>query len=149
MASELAAWAGVIVGLGSLVVAIIAFRKSSAAQHRIIEIEEQRDHERKTESLQASLRPELRKTGKHTHRLYLVNEGACDARNIQVEMDGKPLSEHPAAVKNAPMPDLVGPKGEIGCILGLHMQCTPPFKLKVTWDDDFENNRTYQTTLTW
>lgn len=64
-------------------------------------------------------------------------------------MDDKPLSEHPAAVKNDPMPDLVGPKSEIGCILGLDMQCTPPFKLKITWDDDFENNRMYQTTLTW
>jgi len=156
MANDLAAWASVLVATGSLVVAIIALIKSGRAQHRatdaqqrIVKIEEQREQNRRAQALQAILRPELRKTGRNSDRLYIVNQGAAEARNIRVEMDGKPLAEHPAAVRNDPMPDFVGPDSEIGCLLAFHMQCTPPFDLKITWDDDSGKDRIYRTTLTW
>ena len=150
-----ASWAGVIIGAGSLCVAVVALVKSSRAQHkasaaqqRIVEIAEQRERDRRSQAFQAILHPELRSTAKHTYRLYLVNHGAAEARNIRIEMDGRPLLEHPAAVSNDPMPDFVGPHSEISCLLGLHMGCSPPFRIGITWADDSGQDRTYDTALT-
>lgn len=153
---DMVSWFGVVISALSLLVAILAIIKSgraqqeaNAAQRRIVEIEEQREQHRQRESTQAKLRPELRQSGQHSYRLYLVNTGAVEARNIRIEMDGVPLAEHPAAVRNDLLPDLVGPDGEISCLLGLHMGCTPPFKIKITWDDTSAKERTYCSTLTW
>jgi hypothetical protein len=149
-------WIGVVISALSLLVAIVAIVKSgraqgeaNAAQRRIVEIEEQREQHRQHESTQAKLRLELRQAGQHFYRLYLVNHGAAEAQNIRVEMDGKPLAEHPAGNQNDPMPDLVDPHSEISCPLRLHLSCTPPFKLKVIWDDASGKDRTYRSTLTW
>ena len=147
MANELAVWASVTVAIISLVVAIIALCKSDATQHRIIKIEERRDNERRNQSMQAKLRSHIRKNG-NGYRLYLFNLGAGEARNIRMGMDGTPLSEHCSAVLGSPMPDRLGPESEISCILGLHLQCQPPFNLKVMWDDDFSQNHVYETSLT-
>ncbi|MCL2646094.1 MAG: hypothetical protein FWD61_03700 [Phycisphaerales bacterium] len=170
MANELAAWVGAVAGLGSLVVAIIALvrsnaaqkesdvaqqkssdalQKSSEAQRRIVEIEEQREQDRRVQTRQANLRAELRTTARGSYRLCLINEGVSDARNIRIEMNDMPFSEHPVAGED--MPDLVGRRSVISCYLATRIDdtnCSPPFKLKVTWDDDFEQNRIYQTTLT-
>ncbi len=153
----------------SVAVAIIALRRSGAAQkrsataqtqaaeaqqqaadaqRRLAEIEEQREHERRIDSMSAMLIPELRKTGEHTYRLYLANHGDVAARRVRVELDGKPLAEHPTAVRNSPMPELVGPHAEVGCILGIHMGCVPPFAIRVFWDDDSGADRMHETTLT-
>ena len=154
--TDAASWTGVGIAAGSLVVAIIAIvksgraqRQANAAQQRIVAIEEQREQDRRSESTQARLTPELRETSPNTYRLYLVNHGAAEARNIRVELDGKPLAAHPVAVTNNSMPGLVGPRGEIGCILGIYMGCEPPFGIRIMWDDDFGKDRSCRTTLTW
>lgn len=154
--SEVATWLGLLISALSFLVAVIALvrsgraqREANAAQRRIVEIEEQREQARKDASSEAKLRPELRKSGRHSYRLYLVNHGPVEARNIQVEIDDVPLAQHPAAVGNDLMPNLVGPEGEIGCLLGLHMGCTPPFKIEIIWDDSSGNGRSYCSTLTW
>jgi len=147
----IAACAGVLVSVGSLIVACLAFWKSSCAQsdantvqERHVAIEEQREKDRLAASSQAELRPELRRVG-NSYRLYLVNRGAAAARRIQVEMDGKPLAEHTAAIINDPMPESVGGHGEVGCLLGVFGSS---LKVKIVWDDDYGRDRTYETILT-
>ncbi len=148
---NIVSWVGVFIALGSLAVSAITLIRGSRMQQRVVRIEEQREQERRSQSLQASLRPELRGGG--SSRLCLINHGAAEARNIRVEMDGKPLAQHPTTVEGDPMPIFVGPYGEICCsfaassALWFH-DIGPSFKIKITWDDDFGQNRTYWTTLT-
>src|ERR1035438_6608094 len=96
---DITSWVSVAIATGSLVVAIVAMTKANAVQRRIVEIEEQRDKHSRLESARAKLCPELRQMDSHSNRLYLVNRGQAEARNVRVEMDGKPLAEHPASVR--------------------------------------------------
>ncbi len=146
---------GVIISALSLGVSAIAIYTSSqanrqaiAAQRRIVEIEEQRERDRQRGELQASMHPQLRKTNRHSYRLYLVNSGKGIARNIRVRLDGKRLSEHAAAIQGDDIPSQVGPNSESSCLINITMTCAPPFNIKVEWDDDSGKDRIYQGTLT-
>lgn len=148
--AEEAAWAGVIVSLVSLVVAIFAFRKSVQAsdeansfQQRLVEIEEHREKDR----LSANLRAELRKT-ERSYRLYLINDGAVEATNVSVKMDGDQLKDHPAGSASKDLGSVIGPSSEISCMLMVHRGCMPPFDIELTWNDDSGQQRSYKSTLT-
>jgi len=152
---DASSWATVILGGLSLIVSIIALRKgiraqreANAAQFRIIKIEEQREQERRLELLQAKLQPQLRKTERGSYRLYLINFGMAEARNIRVRLDGKELSNHDAFIQGENMPTHVGPGAEISCLLAITSHCSPPFEIEVQWDDDSGRSRVYSTTLT-
>ena len=156
MAAEMTAWVGVGIGAGSLMVAVIAFALSkrsadrvSRLQERIVHIEEQREERQLSASRQANLKAELRRPTRNSERLYIVNSGQAEARNIRVELDAKPLAEHPAAVSNDHMPRAVGANNDISCFLAIRSGITPPFDVKITWDDDYAEGRSYSTTLTW
>ena len=147
--------AGVIVSGLSLVVSAIAIytswqaqRQAIAAQRRIVEIEEQRERDRQLTEVKASLHPQLRKTPRNSYRLYLVNSGKGIASNVRVRLDGKRFSEHAAAIRGDDMPTQVGPNSEVSCLLGVSMDCAPPFSIDVEWEDDSGKDRLYQGTLT-
>ncbi|MCR4433801.1 MAG: hypothetical protein NUV70_07120 [Caldiserica bacterium] len=153
--ADFLSWAGVIIGGLSLIVSGVAMwgswkaqREAAAAQKKIAEIEEKREKEKILSSRQAFLHPELRKTDKGSYRLYLVNSGKAEARNVQVKLDGVPLKDHHAAVKGDEMPTLIGPNGEVSCLLALSLGCTPPFEIEVFWDDDSGKGHVYHGTLT-
>jgi hypothetical protein len=153
---DIVSWVGVVIAALSLLVAIVAIVKSGRAQHeanaaqrRIVEIEEQREQTRQADLTQAKLRPALRKDG-NTDILYVKNIGAAEARNIRVELDGRPLSEHPVKPLLYPMPALAGPDSEISCPLNTNLDTPdPPWEIKITWDDASGKDRTYCSTLTW
>ncbi|MGB9879339.1 MAG: hypothetical protein ACPLRM_01130 [Anaerolineae bacterium] len=146
--------AGIIVGGLSLIVSGIAMmgswkaqREATTAQKRIVEIEEQREKEKVVSSQQALLHPELRETGTGSYRLYLVNSGKAEARNVQVKLDGVPLKDHHAAVKGDVMPTLIGPNAEVSCLLAISTRCAPPFEIEVLWDDDSGKDHIYRGIL--
>ncbi len=154
--SDTASWVGIIIAMGSLVVAIIALRKSlhaqreaNAAQRRIVEIEERREKERRLDALRAKLQAEFKDLGDGSQRLYLLNRGVAEARNVTVRLDGMLLEEHCAGVRGVSLPALIGPGAEVSCLLGISHQCAPPFQCEVRWDDDSGSDRVYRTTLTW
>lgn len=151
---DAASWVGIIIAMGSLVVAIIAMRKSldaqreaNSAQRRVVEIEEGRERQRRLASLQAKLRAELRGV-RGADRLYLVNDGEAEARNVQVRLDGKPFAEHCAVIGDSSLPMFVGARAEVSCLLAIYQQCAPPFECEIRWDDDSGTDRSYRTTLT-
>ena len=150
---DYASWAGIVVGLGSLAVSIIAVVKSSRAQHeandvnrRLVEIEEKREQDRLAGSTRAELRAELRITARNTTRLYVINYGLAEARNVTVTLDKKPLAKHEAGGDE--LASTIGPKSEVSCILMTHMMCAPPFGIEITWEDDSGEPRSYSSTLT-
>lgn len=139
----------------SLIVSVIAVgvswkaqRTSNALQKRVVEIEEQREKNKQLEAEQASIYPEFRKTGGGSYRLYLINSGLAEARNIEVKLDGKPLNEHATAVQGDNVPNCIGPNSEASCLLAISMDCAPPFEIEVRWDDDSDVERIYRGTLT-
>ena len=153
--SDVTSWVGIGIGVSSLIISIIAIRKSSwaqgetvAAQKRIAAIEEQREKEKLFKAKQASLRPELSKTENGAYRLYLVNYGKAEARNIRVKLDGKPLAEHCAAVQHEHMPTYLGPGSKYSVLLNVVFSCPPPSEIEIVWDDDYGTERTYRTPLT-
>jgi len=153
--SDATPWVGIGISAGSLIMSTIAVwissraqSKAVAAQKRIVEIEEQREKEKFFEAKQASLRPELRKTQRGSYRLYLVNHGKAEARNIRIKLDGTRLAEHCAGEWNDPVPGFLGPGAECSVLLSIGFDCVPPFEFEIVWDDDYGVHRTYRTMLT-
>jgi hypothetical protein len=151
---DFVSWGGLAVAVGSLIVSIIAFKKSThaqdeanAVQKRLVEIEEQREQERQLSIRQASLRPELREVSNNSYRLYLINEGSAVANNVRVLLDGNPINEHAARSYEEP-PNLVGPNSEVSVLLSISFDCVPPFGIEVRWDDASGSDRSYIGTLT-
>jgi len=136
-------WATLILGGLTLIVSIIALikshraqREANAAQLQIVEIEKQREKERQQSLLQAKLQAQLRKTDRGFYRLYLINSGMSEARNIRVKLDGKELHDHDAYIQGENMPTRVGPGSEISCLLAISSDCSPTFEIDVQWEDE-------------
>jgi len=152
---DMAAWVGVGVSVAALTVSIIALclslraqREATSAQQRIVEIEEQREEDRLSLVKRAELRAELRKSDTYACRLYIVNSGSAEARNVNVVLDGQSLAEHSVGGHGKTLGPLIGPESETSCILTTHAGCAPPFEIHITWEDDSEQLREYRSTLT-
>lgn len=152
---DAATWVGVVISGVSLIVSILALWKSAIAQReanvsqqRIVAIEEQRENDRLAVSRRAELRAELRRTARHTDRLYIMNEGLAEARNVAVVLEGRPLLEHAVGGPGVELASTIGPKSEVSCILMTSMECKPPFDIHVTWEDDLGKSGSYRSTLT-
>ena len=142
------------ISIGALLVSLFALlesakanRKANAIQKKQIEIEERKVEESREAEKRAAFMVDLREK-RNAHGLYLSNYGQAEARNVRVKLDGKPLSEHRAAVSNDPMPTFVGAGSDIGCTLAISSGCAPPYEVEIIWDDDSGNDREYCTTLT-
>jgi len=96
----------------------------------------------------ARIRAELRNDVAHQFwRLYLVNEGKAEARNVRVTLNGAPLEQWQAAIGG--LPSLIGGNGQVSCIMAFSQACSPPLDCQVQWDDDAGKNHMYRTTLTY
>lgn len=153
--AEYISFASLVLAFGSFCVAIMAYRKSAKTQdknlelqQRIVQIEEGRDQVALTIARSATLRAELRVSGRNSYRLCIVNDGSSMARNVRVELGGMPLVDHPVFPRGVEIPKLIGPKSEINCVLAIPLNCAPSFVLRVLWDDDSGVNRKFETTLT-
>lgn len=154
----------VFAAIGSFVVSIFALGvsyctqgKANKLQQRIVEIEEQRDRDMINATQKADLRAEIGEIEGCSARLFIKNDGASEARNIRVKMDGVPIEEHPAGNK---ISDQVGPHAVISCdlIIGdtsisfIRMPTSvrkhPPFTIEITWEDNSGQNGLYRTTIT-
>jgi len=121
----------------SLFISVINLWLYYRMEKKLIRIEEQRDYDKKIKSLQADLRAVLRKeqgfssSGKITtsYRLYIINRGETEARNIRIKLDGIPIEEHCALVKGFPMPSSIPPNDEVSYLLSVSFDCHSPFEL--------------------
>ncbi len=123
-------------------------KKNTDLKKRLLEIEETRENDRKKAITKAQLRARIEDRGNHNYRLVVENTGNCEAQNIQLRMDGKPLNEHPAAVSGDSEISHIGPHSFATRLLGLTLKCSPPFDFEVTWEDESGQSGVYRTTLT-
>jgi len=147
----------IIIAGCSLVFAVISFRKSHFIEKRQLEIIELQEKEKAIERTQAYLFAVIEKQPLQSANLrrqalkdvlVIRNEGFCEARNVVVRLDAKPLMEHPAIPKGLTEINYIGAKSTIGYDLALCMEVSPPFVIEITWEDNSSNNRYYKTTLT-
>jgi hypothetical protein len=151
---SLSFWTNLVVSVISLIIAVLALimsyrsqKKSNYLQEQITKIEVQREKERQQKARKASLRPRLQKSDNLSHRLFIINDGEAEARNIRVIIDGKPLEQHCAAIQMVKLPPNIGPGAEWSCLLAITMDCHPPFDIEIWWDDAHNKNRSYRTSL--
>ncbi len=151
-----------IISIVTAIVSVAAFWQSHCAakrsakvqeeqvemQKRITQIEEAREQDRVIQSRKAYLKAELRKNERGSYRLVIKNSGQGTARNVKATLDGKPILEHPAINPSQQEITLIGPYSEISYIARITFGCRPPFKFKVTWEDDSGEPGEYETTLT-
>lgn len=152
---DLIAIGAILVSLLSIYFSFRANKKSltlqkeqTEMQKRITQIEESRERERAIQSKKACLKAELRKNKRGSYRLVIKNSGQGTARNVKATLDGKPILEHPAINPGQQEITLIGPYSEISYIARITFGCRPPFKFKVTWEDDSGEPGEYETTLT-
>lgn len=126
--------------------------KQIEMQQRITQIEESRERDRVIQSQKAYLKAKLQKLQKkderNSYHLVIENVGQGTARNVIAELDGKPIIKHPAIASSQQKIGTIGPGSEISYIAAITYDCSPPFKFKVTWEDDSGEPGEYETTLT-
>lgn len=138
-----------LLSLVAIIISSLSQKKANRLQERLVSIEEQREQEAKAAESRADLRAIIGKTSQGTDKLIVSNHGNSEAYNIRIELDGKPFSEHCAETSGSKLPDMIGPRSEISCLLSTHFECSPPFDLKILWDDKLGKDHVYKTSLTW
>lgn len=144
-----------IISALSLVIAIIALIVSWRTQKRQIQIQEARETDRITLKKKANLRVHI---GRETlnrgmgsfeqYFLYIENKGLCDARNIELLVDGKRITEHGSFLKSTQEITHVGPESKCRYVLKMPIDTPVPSKAEITWEDDSGQPDKYSTTLT-
>jgi len=123
-------------------------KEQTEMQKRITQIEEAREQDRAIQSRKANLKAELRKDERNSYHLVIKNSGQGTARNVKATLDGKLISGHPAIASGQEEIESIGPGSKISYIASITFDCSPPFKFKVTWEDDSGEPGEYETTLT-
>lgn len=152
---DLIAIGAILVSLLSIYFSFRANKKSltlqkeqTEMQKRITQIEESRERERAIQSKKACLKAELREVKPNNHRLFIENSGQGTARNVKATLDGMPILNHPIIAYGQQEIILIGSYSEIWYKTGDMRYYSPPFKFKVTWEDDSGEPGEYETTLT-
>ncbi len=152
---DLIAIGAILVSLLSIYFSFRANKKSltlqkeqTEMQKRITQIEESRERERAIQSKKACLKAELREVKPNNHRLFIENSGQGTARNVKATLDGKPIFRHPVIDRDQQVITLIGSHSKISYMADIKLGRRPPFKFKVTWEDDSGEPGEYETTLT-
>ena len=147
-----AALAAVAVSFVSVVVSLIALRKSSTTQRRLLEIEEKREHDRVSETRRARFVARIvREPGQNrTPNFYLEieNLGQSPAHDIDVSLDGAPVLKHPTMLQRTEEVQQVGPQSSFRYMLAPHSSARLPQSIQIAWADDSGERGKYETTLT-
>lgn len=149
-----------LVSGGSLCVAIASFRKNSRTSKRLLEIETDREIDRKREKGKAILTAKIESkqtqdsSGRPRHTwwsLKIENKGSCEARNIKIDLGDKPVLD--SGLLTISSPDKVikhtGPKSEFHYQFdGANFRSKIPLHCLITWEDDSGEPGEYETSLT-
>lgn len=143
-----------LVSFASVVVAVIALRKSNRTQKRLLEIEEQREQDRVSETRKARLVAEivreefpLSPSSKRTF-LEIENLGQSEAREIDVALDNGPATAHPTMLRRTEEIRHVGPQSSFRYTLAPDNATPLPKNVVIEWSDDSGERGRYESTLT-
>jgi hypothetical protein len=139
----------VIVSSVTIFIAYLAYRTS----RQNLRIQQAREQEHIDAMKRAILKPELEhhwiSGGYH---LIIHNKGLCEARNVEIVIDGYPLNKHPNRIRpNATLKPAttIGAGMKIRLVFHGPLASTePPRQVFLKWQDDSGNNNEINTELT-
>jgi len=125
-------------------------KKSNEIQEQLLRIEEGREAQREAVERRASLVLALEEYfssgGRRDWRLRLENRGQCEAKEVNVTLNGKSIFEIGCVlVKKCPI--VVGPGASWTCALAICSGFVPPWDAEATWQDESGEIGRYRTTL--
>ena len=134
----------------------LAWYNNRKTQTRLVKIEEAREEDRiyqsKKARLVAHIHKEVENQRMHNtmwkNMLRIENKGLCEARDIKLALDDKPVMEHRAILKSQSEVTQIGPQSHFDYPLILTLATVPPSKAEITWTDDSGEPGSYKTTLT-
>lgn len=126
----------VLVAIGSLWVAILSLRKSQQTQNKMLQIETERENDRQLEKQKAKIKAHLEHLQHGRYELIIENYGTSKARNIEVMLNEKPLSDF-----NDIQPPIISdfaiePQSSFSCHWKTGDPDRPPFEAVIRWSDD-------------
>ncbi len=132
-----------LVSAGSLVFAILSFRKSHRIERRHLAIEEAR----RADEEAALLVAQFHFDGKR-RVLRISNKGKGTARNIKLLLDDHPITKHPCYVKGQSEITKISGLNHADYLLSLTMSGPIPSNAQIYWDDDVREGNQNVTSLT-
>lgn len=108
--------------------------RQSKWQARLLHLEEAEEQRRSTASQSAKLRAVLDRTGK-SPALLVMNDGAAEARDISIKIDGIPIAQHHNVLSGEQEVRQLGPGGSARYWLALISGTPPLIQVEIGWAD--------------
>lgn len=111
-------------------------------------MEQSRERDRREAAQSAGLvttLEHLRQPG--CYALHVENNGASEARNIEITLNGRPLSKFPKIYPDPEANYTIGPGSTLDFRWKTSAELSPPFAAKIKWSDDSGKPGLYKTTL--
>lgn len=138
-----AAFATFVVSVAAFVFSVIALFKTKRADKRLLEIEEERESDRKRTASRAQLIAYVEESGKNSFRLVIENTGESEARDIELQLDGMAFEDHQIAIKRDGQVNQLGPHSKAARFLAIACGCTP----QTGRHDGYPGQSCHRTTL--
>ena len=136
----------VIVSLWSAVQSYQSVKRQNEWQERLLHLEEAEARSRSAAAQSAKLRAEVDQSGE-SPALLVTNDGAAEARNISVKIDGIPISEDSSVVNQEEVRQL-GPGGSFRYILATQTLDSPSLvRIEIGWVDGVGTAHSWRSEL--
>lgn len=125
--------------------------ESNDLQARLVELEEDREADRRQKQQAADLTAYFEKRpGRNGPRTMLVlrNNGDAPAEDVKVEFDGEPIDEHGSVHYDEATIPKIGSGAESPILVSVHSGHNPPFHVRLRWSDGTGEDNSFETTLT-
>ena len=117
----------------AIIVSLWNAKRQGEWQERVLALEEAEERRQTTAEQSAKLRAVLDRSGR-SPALLVINDGAAEARNISVKIDGTPILKH-SLVGNREEVRQLGPGGSVRYILALTMGSPSLVQVEIGWAD--------------
>jgi hypothetical protein len=129
--------------LFSAIALFLSYKRTSIAS----KVEKDRQNDKKKAKLLPIITKEMG-SQRLKDVLIIKNEGKSEARDIEIEINGLKLNQFPHIRSDNEVISRIGAGSEFKFLLIIYDQVQFPWDIKITWNDDYKTNVTYETTIT-
>ena len=138
---------GLVISAFALLISLWFAVRQTKLQERLLHLEEAEARRRLTASQSAKLRAVLDRNGQ-SPALLVINDGAAEARDISVIIDGTPVLKHPLVPRGQKEVRQLGPEGAARYILSLTMGSPSLVQVEIGWTDGAGAAQSWRSDLT-
>ena len=140
----------IVLSLWSAVQSHRSAKRQSEWQARLLHLEEAEARSRSRAAQSAKLRAVLNRGGK-SPALLVTNDGAAEARNISIKIDGTPILKHRIVLRtlliNQKEIRQLGPGGSARYMLALTMGTPSLIQVEIGWADEASAAQSWRSNL--